>query len=330
MPGRILAAARTPWAPRHTNLDGVRPEAMLEAAIAGAVARAELDVREIDRILVACDTSVGAQDLNLARRVALSLGWTTVPGLTVDGQGVSGLALVDLSVSLPGTTVVAGVDASSSVPPGAGLVRDYGRPTMVEPEHVWLERLAREHALERADLDEAVAVAMAAADLMSPAILPDAVAGVAGDTSRVIERDDAAPLTEDGLLTTDHLAPWADGAVAVVIGDRPDGRAVEATSVSAGTDRQAVEWMAAAPNVVAADHSAVVVALGGRAAAPIVSPLTVGSAPSCDGLRVLADVFATVDGRVEVRTRGRNGQMATVTLAALTDDSDPVSRLTTA
>ena len=142
MPASLVAVARTPWAPRHTALDGSRPEHLLAAALDALVARASIDPAEIDRVLVACDTSVGAQDLDLGRRAVAELGWSSTPALTVDGHGVTGLALVALAAELPGRTVVAGVDASSMVPPGAGLVRDYGRPTLDEPEHRWLDAVA--------------------------------------------------------------------------------------------------------------------------------------------------------------------------------------------
>ena len=320
MPGRILAAARTPWAPRHTALEGARPEALLAAAIAGAADRAQVDGHEVDRVLVACDTAVGAQALDLARRAAVSLGWAAVPGLTVDGQGVTGLALIDLAVALPGVTVVAGVDVSSMVPPGAGLVRDYGRPTVDEPEHQWLERLAQERGLDRAALDQVVAHAASTPVPRSTAILPDAVPGVDEDTRRSIQPDESAPLTDLGLLTTDHLAPWADGAVAIVVGHRADGRDVTATSVTAGTDADAVDWLTVGTHTIAADHTAVIGALGGTWAVPVASPLAVGSTPSCDGLRVQADMVAMVRTGAEVRTRGRHGQMASVTLAPDTPD----------
>ncbi|MFV2040262.1 MAG: hypothetical protein ACC660_08460, partial [Acidimicrobiales bacterium] len=109
------------------------------------------------RVLVACDTGVGIQALNIARRAAMELGWSTVPALTIDGQGVGDLGAVDLAARTPGVTLVAAVDVTSAVPPGAGLVRDYGRPVLDEPEIVWLESLASRAGLSREQLDSTVA-----------------------------------------------------------------------------------------------------------------------------------------------------------------------------
>ena len=122
----------------------------MTTAIGAAVERARLVGSDVTRLLVACDTGVGAQDLNLARRAALAMGWSGVPALTVDGHGSAGLGLLDLAMSLDGVTVVAGVDASSMVPPGAGLVRDYGRPTLDEPE---LGVEAERHLVPRPEVD---------------------------------------------------------------------------------------------------------------------------------------------------------------------------------
>lgn len=309
MPASLVAVARTPWAPRHTALDGSRPEHLLAAALDALVARASIDPAEIDRVLVACDTSVGAQDLDLGRRAVAELGWSSTPALTVDGHGVTGLALVALAAELPGRTVVAGVDASSMVPPGAGLVRDYGRPTLDEPEHRWLDAVAGTRGLDPAALDAAAERARQAPPVSNPAIV-DLAPGV--DT--VADVDPAEPFSPDGVVAPHHLAPWADGAVAVLIG-HDGGRPLDAASFDAMESDEAIDRLiapSAATHLLVADHTAVVAALAGADSGVVASTLAIGSTPSCDGLRMLADAAAILDGGFEVRTRGGHGQIASV------------------
>lgn len=326
MSGSLIAVARTPWAPRHTALDGRRPEVLLAAALADVTRRADIDAGAIDRILVACDTSVGAQDLNVGRRAAVEAGWNRTPALTVDGHGVTGLALVGLAAGLPGLTVVAGVDASSMVPPGAGLVRDYGRPTLEQPEHRWLESVASSADLSAAALDRAVEAAQAGVTLTNPSIV-ELTGGPAADTAVDQERGD--PFEPEGMVAPHHLAPWADGAVAVLIAPS-GGRAIATATLEALDDDEIITHLvdasAGLPRIVV-DNNAVVASLAASGSDIVASPLAIGSAPSCDGLRALADAAATLDEGFEIRTRGGHGQVATVTIGSgdrLTDISKPL------
>lgn len=313
MPGSLIAVARTPWAPRHTALDGRRPEDLLAAALLAVAQRAGIDGGAIDRMLVACDTSVGAQDLNVGRRAAIQAGWNRTPALTVDGHGVTGLALVGLAAALPGLTLVAGVDASSMVPPGAGLVRDYGRPTLEQPEHRWLDSIAATRGLDAAALDRAVDAARNNVTLTNPSIV-ELASGPMSDT--LVDQERGDPFDPEGLVAPHHLAPWADGAVAVLIGPR-GGRPITAATLEALDDAEVVGHLiepTADLRPIVADHSAVVAALAGPQPDEVASPLAIGSAPSCDGLRALADAGSAIDGRFEIRTRGGHGQVATVTV----------------
>lgn len=316
MSGSLIAVARTPWAPRHTSLEGHRPEELLGAALIGVARRAGVEPEAIDRILVACDTSVGAQDLNLGRRAALGIGWERTPALTVDGQGVGGLALVGLAAQLPGLTVVAGVDASSLVPPGAGLVRDYGRPALEAPDHQVLDRWAQARGLDTATLDEAVETAQRAAVLTNPSIVEIESCTVVADTA--VRQERSAAFVSGGVVAPHHLAPWADGAVAALIGSA-DGRPIDHWSFEAVPEVALIDRLSAPGNDVirlVADNSAPVAALSAPLPSGVASPLAIGSAPSCDGLRVLADAASVLDEAFEVRTRGGHGQIAVVSVGA--------------
>lgn len=332
MVAHITAAARTPWAVRGGALAAAGPEHLLQAAVRAAVLRAGIAPETIDRVLVACDTTVGAQDLNIGRRAVLDLGWVETPAVTTDGQGVGGLALVGMAARLGGCTVVAGVDATSVVPPGAGQVRDYGRPVLDLPEVEWLEKLAAGHHLTRAQIDE-----VASSLRVSVAPMNESIVTV-GTGQALVEIDawsrDAnlsqleALTGPGGLQTAAHIANYADGAAAVVVeSDGGGGREILHHGLRAGSQASVIErmaeLMASEPdgNWFVADHSAVAISALQTAGVAVSdqsvpSTLAVGSTPSINGLRLLVDVFNRVTGNAAVVSRGSMGQIATVSIAS--------------
>ncbi len=336
----LIAAARTPWAHRHGPLAATPPHVLLATALAGAVSRLDEPTRPPDRVLVACDTGVGAQDLNLARRAVSELGWEQVPALTVDGQGTAGLGLVGLACSLPGLTLVAGVDATSAVPPGAGLVRDYGRPTMDQPEVAWLEDMAVRGGLTPQTLDHAAKLARAERQAPPGALVTvETPAGeVAGDVvdERVLG-DDLAPLVgPEGLQTARHLAEYADGAAAVAVQGGPGlGPGIVDHELVANSDP--LGWLVERGGragrdepLLLAEAGAVVLALvaeagyeAGRDGVP--SVLGLGCTPSANGLRMLVDAAHASGGSCTIVERGRHGQLASVTISSALEDRSVVS-----
>jgi hypothetical protein len=335
MPPRIAAAARTPWAIRHGALAGVRPERLLQSAIAAAADDAGL---RIDRVLVGCDESVGAQHQNVARRVCLDLAWPEVPAMTVDGHGMTGLGLVVLASSLPGTTLVATVDATSLIPPGAGLVRDYGRPQHDEPITTLLERLALDAGLTRARLDEiAEHLRSSSSALTGPQIATVSSGRDQIHSDHVDDRvvdGELSPLVEGGIQTAFHDAEYADGAAAVVVTDTGgDGPVIEnatttAAKIDVGVTALAAELASRRDDrpVLVATPSAVIAAVIGMAllgtdpsntAIDAVRPvLSAGTTPSGDGLRMLVDAVHRLD-RACVVDPGGLGQSAFVSIERL-------------
>ena len=330
MSAYITAAARTPWAPRQSALATARPEALLATVIEAALDQAGREPSDVARLLVACDVAVGAQDLNLARRAGLELGWLDVAGLTVDGQGVGGLASVDIAASISGVTVVAAIDVTSLVPPGAGLVRDYGRPTLAEPELAWLERMVRNAALDASGLDAAAARLSAVGPRPSQAIVPVWVGStrVEGDVGVAL---DAAPADLDpltgpgGLLTAAHEAQLADGAAAIVVEHDPlrlneTARAIVNHELTAGPPETVLDRLRSATGAAAllADSSVALHELLGWENVGGVPPVpALGSTPSADGLRLLVDAYHATGSPCTVLSRGRHGQTCAVELGEL-------------
>lgn len=81
----IVATARTPIGRAFKgSFAAERPEDLAVAAIEAAVgAVPQLDPQEIEDIILGCGVPGGIQGSNLARVIAVQLGWDTVPGLTV-------------------------------------------------------------------------------------------------------------------------------------------------------------------------------------------------------------------------------------------------------
>jgi hypothetical protein len=331
----VVAGARTPWAPRSGVLGGVHPEHLLTSAIGAAAERAGLEPSDCALLLVACDSQIGAQAANVARRAVIGLGAASVPALTVDGQGISDMALVGMVSAATGPVVVAAVDSTSTVPPGAALVRDYGRPSAVEStETALLEGAARAHDISRADLDSASSSMRSAFSSRSDPTrqLPDLVTVPVG--SSVVDSDVMAevepspgllPLVEGGITTAAHQARLADGAAAVVL-HREKGHRVESVD-SVATDPERVvdaviEMCSSAPApVLLVDASLVIHEVVRRSGADlfrggVVPCPLIGSAPSADGLRALVDCLGASDSAFSIVRRGRAGQVVRLTMGA--------------
>lgn len=81
----IVATARTPIGRAFKgSLAAERPENLAAAAITGALEQVpQLDPREIEDLIVGCGVPGGIQGSNLARVIAVQLGWDSVPGVIV-------------------------------------------------------------------------------------------------------------------------------------------------------------------------------------------------------------------------------------------------------
>lgn len=333
----LTAAARTPWVSRHGRFARCSPEQLAAAAIDGATRQGGIDAARVHRLVLACDTLVGAQSMNLARRVALLLGWEAVPALTVDAQGVGDFAALDIAVDAAlsnrhdaGVTVVAAVDVTSTVPPGAALVRDFGRPTVDEPESVRLERLVAAAELTRADLDRAVAENLPVGPRSAAGVVPVRANGVLVDADDEVVLEVATDLEplhgEGGVLTAAHMAQLADGAAAVIIDPHPstEGRSVDVALTATAHDATIESIAELAGDATAiADRSVVihqVAALPSDVAIP--SVLALGSVPSADGLRMVVDGYHAVPRGFRVLRRGRDGQLAWVDIGPVDGTRD--------
>ena len=91
----VVDAVRTPYGRRGGALSSWHPVDLSAELLCQFVARNQLDGAAIDDVILGCNSQVGAQAANIARRAVLAAGWPeSVPGATVDRHAVSGAQAV--------------------------------------------------------------------------------------------------------------------------------------------------------------------------------------------------------------------------------------------
>ena len=125
----IVATARTPIGRAFKgSLKDIRPDDLAAAAIRAVLDKVpELDPTQIDDLMVGCAEPEGKQGLNLARRLAVQLGYDHLPGTTVNrfcasSVQTSRMALHAIRAGEGHIFVSAGVESVSHYPAfqGAG------------------------------------------------------------------------------------------------------------------------------------------------------------------------------------------------------------------
>ena len=134
----IVATGRSPIGRAGKgSLTGVRPDDLVTEIVRAVLAKVpSLDPNTLDDLLVGCAEPEGEQGVNLARRVAVALGYDDVPGTTVNrfcasSVQTSRMALHAIKAGEGHAFVSAGVECVSRYPSftGAGA----GREVFVNP-----------------------------------------------------------------------------------------------------------------------------------------------------------------------------------------------------
>ncbi|QNJ93386.1 acetyl-CoA C-acetyltransferase [Mycolicibacterium fluoranthenivorans] len=96
----IVAAARTPIGRAFKgSLNSVRGDDLCAAAVGAAMAQVpQLSPGHLDDLMVGCGAPGGEQGFNMARVIALLLGWDSVPGTTVTRYCASSLQTIRMAM----------------------------------------------------------------------------------------------------------------------------------------------------------------------------------------------------------------------------------------
>ncbi|MDH2427702.1 steroid 3-ketoacyl-CoA thiolase [Sphaerisporangium sp. TRM90804] len=159
----IVEAVRTPIGRRGGWLAGVKPQALLAAALRGVVERAGVDPAVIGQVFAGCVTQAGEQGGHVGRHAWLYAGLPHQAGVTtVDAQCGSSQQAVHLVAALIQAGVIeagvaCGVEVMSRQPLGSNVLPADPRPDDwsidLPDQFTAAERIARRRGLTRHDVD---------------------------------------------------------------------------------------------------------------------------------------------------------------------------------
>lgn len=240
----IAAYARTPFHfARKGALAGVRPETLLAETMKAVVARAGIDPRTLEDIIVGCAYPEAAQGNNIARIAAVLAGLPqTVSAMTLNrfcGSSMSAvhMAAAQIEAGVGEAFLCAGVESMSTVPQGGlnfdphpELLASY--PDIYTPMGQTAENVAARWKVSRAD-QEALALAshQKAVAAVEAARLAEEIVPVRTPTGGTVAQDGCIrPQTSlqalaalkpafgpDGVVTAGTSSPLTDGAAAVLV-----------------------------------------------------------------------------------------------------------------
>ncbi|GII55804.1 acetyl-CoA acetyltransferase [Planotetraspora thailandica] len=247
----IVEAVRTPIGKRGGVLAGLKPQALLGAAMKGLVDRSGIDPSAVEQVFSGCVTQAGEQGGHVGRHAWLYAGLPYAAGVTtVDAQCGSSQQAVHLVAALIQAGVIevgiaCGVESMSRQPLGSNVLPANPRPddwTIDLPDQFTAaERIAGRRGLTRERLDafgarsQRLAAEAWAAGRFAREVLP-VVAPVLGadgsptGESRTVDRDQGLRETtaeglarlrpvlgEAGTHTAGTSSQVSDGAAAVLL-----------------------------------------------------------------------------------------------------------------
>ncbi|WP_440101763.1 steroid 3-ketoacyl-CoA thiolase [Streptosporangium sp. H16] len=247
----IVEAVRTPIGRRNGWLAGLKPQAVLAAALNGLIGRSGIDPAAVEQVFAGCVTQAGEQGGHVGRHAWLYAGLPYQTGVTtVDAQCGSSQQAVHLVAALIQAGVIdvgvaCGVEVMSRAPLGSNVLPANPRPDDwaidLPDQFTAAERIARRRGLTRERLDRfgarsqrlaAEAWAQGRFDREVVAVTAP-VLGQGGEPTgetRVVDRDQGLRETtveglaglrpvvgEDGMHTAGTSSQISDGAAAVLL-----------------------------------------------------------------------------------------------------------------
>jgi acetyl-CoA acyltransferase len=258
----ILDGVRTPFTRAGKgSFKDTRPDTLAALVIKEAVARAGVDPKEVEDVVLGCAMPEGEQGLNVARISALLAGLPVeTPGMTINrfcSSGLQSIAIVGDRIAQGAieVAVAGGVESMSMVPMTGNkpslnpeLVERW--PEVYTPMGVTAENVARKMGIARADQDRFAlrshqrAVAAIEAGKLDREVLPVATRVFEGAALRevTVKRDEyprpdstleklaalKPSFDPTGTVTAGNSSPLTDGAAAVVVVSGERARALGA------------------------------------------------------------------------------------------------------
>ncbi len=247
----IVEAVRTPIGRRNGWLAGLKPQAVLAAALNGLIGRSGIDPAAVEQVFAGCVTQAGEQGGHVGRHAWLYAGLPYQTGVTtVDAQCGSSQQAVHLIAALIQAGVIdvgvaCGVEVMSRAPLGSNVLPADPRPDDwaidLPDQFTAAERIARRRGLTRERLDrfgarsQRLAAEAWARGRFDREVVPVTapVLGQDGEPTgetRVVDRDQGLRETtveglaglrpvmgEDGMHTAGTSSQISDGAAAVLL-----------------------------------------------------------------------------------------------------------------
>ncbi|MFF3439994.1 steroid 3-ketoacyl-CoA thiolase [Streptosporangium sp. NPDC002721] len=247
----IVEAVRTPIGRRNGWLAGLKPQAVLAAALNGLIGRSGIEPGAVEQVFAGCVTQSGEQGGHVGRHAWLYAGLPYQTGVTtIDAQCGSSQQAVHLVAALIQAGVIdvgvaCGVEVMSRAPLGSNVLPANPRPDDwaidLPDQFTAAERIARRRGLTRERLDrfgarsQGLAAEAWAQGRFDREIVPVTapVLGQDGEPTgetRVVDRDQGLRETtveglsalrpvmgEDGLHTAGTSSQISDGAAAVLL-----------------------------------------------------------------------------------------------------------------
>ncbi|MDP9865358.1 MULTISPECIES: steroid 3-ketoacyl-CoA thiolase [Streptosporangium] len=246
----IVEAVRTPIGRRNGWLAGLKPLALLAAALNGLVDRSGIDPAAVEQVFAGCVTQAGEQGGHVGRHAWLYAGLPYQTGVTtVDAQCGSSQQAVHLVAALINSGVIdagiaCGVEVMSRAPLGSNVLPARPRPddwaVDLPDQFTAAERIAQRRGLTRERLDRFGARSQRlAAEAWAEGRFDREIVGVTAPVlgedgrptgeNRTVDRDQGLrettaetlaglkPVLDGGMHTAGTASQISDGAAAVLL-----------------------------------------------------------------------------------------------------------------
>jgi acetyl-CoA acetyltransferase family protein len=251
----IVGAVRSAVGRKNGKLAGVRPDDLAADVLKELVARAKIDPREVEDVVLGCVDQLGEQGFNIARNAALIAGFpldvcgTTLDRMCGSGQQAANFAAMGVMSGQYDCVIAGGVENMTRVPMGSNAMGPGEGPLSprlqerfnIVPQGISAEMIAEKWGLKREELDALAAQSHEKAGRaiaegrftreITRVTLPDGSVFDTDEGVRVpVNREKMAQLAPsfkpDGVVTAANSSQISDGAAALLLVSPDKARAL--------------------------------------------------------------------------------------------------------